>query len=203
MLEVPIPTARDVAPAVELAKSHPLAHWLFAPQGEAAATLDAMAAEARQQDAAVMDRIHPVLRRPEDLVYALKAYPFPSVVYAPTDPGLQTPAIALFVRDAFVGVVVLPREQITREVAAALAGVRARVYVSGVNDSAEARQFREWGAVGVVTDSLPPEVTCRQMIGGLTVGRSHRRFTHRDARRAQGAREIPRRPTPIAAYAED
>ena len=43
---------------------------------------------------------------------------------------------------------------------AALAGVGARAYVSGVNDSAEARRFRDWGAVGVVTDSLPPQVTC-------------------------------------------
>jgi len=85
-------------------------------------------------------------------------------------PGRRDPsaasATALFVRDAGVGVVILPRETFTREVAGALAGVRARAYVSCVNDSAEARRVQEWGAVGVVTDSLEPRVTCRQMMEG-------------------------------------
>jgi hypothetical protein len=103
------------------------------------------------------------LSRAEDVPYALRVYPFPSVVYAPKDPQ---PSVAFFVRDAGLGVVVLPRERIRHEVVAALAGVGARTYVGGVNDTAEAREFHDWGAVGVVTDSLPPKVTCRPMQEG-------------------------------------
>jgi hypothetical protein len=111
----------------------------------------------------LLDRTHPVLSRAEDVPYALRVYPFPSVVYAPKDPS---PAIAFFVRDAGLGVVILPRASIRREVVAALRGVGARTYIAGVNDTAAAREFSDWGAVGVVTDSLPPKVTCRPMQEG-------------------------------------
>jgi hypothetical protein len=111
----------------------------------------------------LLDRTHPVITQAEDVPYALRVYPFPSLVYAPTNPA---PSMALFVRDAGLGVVVLPRENLSREVVAALAGAGARTYIAGVNDSAEAREFHDWGAVGVVTDSLPPKVTCRPMLEG-------------------------------------
>jgi len=158
--EVDLRTPLDVGRVIELASSHAAAHWLLHPQGDQRAMLEAVVAEARRRDGSMLDRMHPAMRRPEDLAYALRLHPFPSVAYAPTDRALQTPAMAIFVRDAGAGVVVLPRETFTREVAAALAGAGARTYVAGVNDSADARRFRDWGAVGVVTDSLPPQVTC-------------------------------------------
>jgi hypothetical protein len=126
------------------------------------ATLEAYVAAAIGQLPGLLDRTHPVISQPEDFPYVLRVYPFPSLAYAPVH---AAPSTALFVRDAGIGVVLVPRERVSRDLAAALAGVGARTYVSGVNDSATARRFQEWGAVGVVTDSLPPNVTCRPMLG--------------------------------------
>ena len=164
--EVALDSTLDASVVIEFASAHRTVHWLLDLRGDERATLDAFVAAARRRDAAILDRMHPEMRQPENLAYALRLYPFPSVVYAPTDRRLQTPAMAIFVRDAAAGVVVLPREHFSREVASALAAVGARAYVSGVNDSAEAQRFHDWGAVGVVTDSLPPYVTCHQMSDG-------------------------------------
>ena len=161
--EVVLHTPEDAGRLIEIARGYSTAHWLLIAAGNQRATLDAYVAAAIGQMPGLLDRTHPVLSRAEDVPYALRVYPFPSLVYAPRDPS---PSMALFVRDAGLGVVVLPRENIRREVVAALAGAGARTYVAGVNDSAEAREFHDWGAVGVVTDSLPAKVTCRPMQEG-------------------------------------
>jgi hypothetical protein len=161
--EVVLRTPQDAGKLIEMARGYGTAHWLLIGDGNQRATLDAYVAAAMGQMPGLLDRTHPVLSRAEDVPYALRVYPFPSVVYAPKDPQ---PSVAFFVRDAGLGVVVLPRESIRHEVVAALAGVGARTYVGGVNDTAEAREFHDWGAVGVVTDSLPPKVTCRPMQEG-------------------------------------
>ena len=161
--EVVLRTPEDAGRLIEMARGYGTAHWLLIAHGNQRATLDAYVAAAIGQMPGLLDRTHPVLSRAEDVPYALRVYPFPSVVYAPKNPQ---PSIAFFVRDAGLGVVVLPRESIRREVVAALRGVGARTYIAGVNDTAEARQFSDWGAVGVVTDSLPPKVTCRPMQEG-------------------------------------
>lgn len=161
--EVELGSEAEVPRLIALARTYPTAHWLLMAGGDQRATLGAYVAAAIGQMPGLLDRTHPVLSDPEDFPYVLRVYPFPSLVYAPAD---AAPSLALFVRDAGIGVVVVPRERVSRELAGALAGVGARTYISGVNDSAEARQFREWGAVGVVTDSLPPQVTCRPMLEG-------------------------------------
>jgi hypothetical protein len=161
--EVVLRTPQDAGKLIEMARGYGTAHWLLIAAGNQRATLDAYVAAAMGQMPGLLDRTHPVLSRAEDVPYALRVYPFPSVVYAPKDPQ---PSVAFFVRDAGLGVVVLPRERIRHEVVAALAGAGARTYVGGVNDTAEAREFHDWGAVGVVTDSLPPKVTCRPMQEG-------------------------------------
>jgi hypothetical protein len=161
--EIVLPTPAHAGRLIEIARDYPTAHWLPVAAGDPRATLDAYVAAAIGQMPGLLDRTHPVITQPEDVPYALRVYPFPSLVYAPTNPA---PSMALFVRDAGLGVVVLPRENLSREVVAALAGAGARTYIAGVNDSAEAREFHDWGAVGVVTDSLPPKVTCRPMLEG-------------------------------------
>ena len=161
--EVEVRTPADVGPLLDIARNYPTAHWLLVALENPRGTLGAWVAAAIGPTPGLLDRTHPVIHRAEDLPYALRLYPFPSLVYAPTDPA---PGMALFVRDAGVGVVVVPRERFTPEIAAALVGVGARAYVSGVNDSTDARQVQQWGAAGVVTDSLPPKVTCRPMLEG-------------------------------------
>jgi hypothetical protein len=158
--ELVLRTPEDAGRLIEIARGYGTAHWLLVAKR---ASLEASVAAAIGQMPGLLDRTHPVLSRAEDVPYALRVYPFPSVVYAPKDPS---PAIAFFVRDAGLGVVVLPRESIRREVVAALRGVGARTFIDGVNDTAAAREFSDWGAVGVVTDSLPPKVTCRPMQEG-------------------------------------
>ena len=163
--EVELRGPADAGPLIELARSYPTAHWLLVAPDDPRATLEAYVAAAVGQLPGLLDRTHPVISQPEDFPYILRVYPFPSLAYAPAD---AAPSTALFVRDAGIGVVLIPRERVSPDLTAALAGVGARTYVSGVNDSAAARQFQEWGAVGVVTDSLPPKVTCRPMLGDTT-----------------------------------
>lgn len=161
--EVVLRGPEDAGRMIEIARGYSTAHWLLVAAGNQRATLDAYVAAAIGQMPGLLDRTHPVLSRAEDVPYALRVYPFPSLVFAPRDPS---PSMAFFVRDAGLGVVVVPHENLRREVVAALAGVGARTYIAGVNDSTKAREYRDWGAVGVVTDSLPPKVTCRPMQEG-------------------------------------
>jgi hypothetical protein len=163
-VEFDLASPSDMTSIVELARAHPTVHWLLVHHGARRGALEPVV-QALLDAPALLDRVHPVLDDPEDVVYALRVYPFPSIVYAPTEAGRQGVAAALFVRDAAIGVVVLPRETFTQEAATALAAVRARAYVSGVNDTAEARQLLGWGAAGVVTDSVPPRVICDDMLG--------------------------------------
>jgi len=165
VFEVRLSTQEDVGAILDLAGQYAKAHWLLVLEPYQQAMLKALVVEAHRRGASLLDRIHPAMRRPEDLAYALRLYPFPSVAYAPTDRQLQTPAMAHFVSSAGAGVVVLPRDVFTPQLGAALVGAGARAYVAGVNDSAEAQRLRDWGAVGVVTDSLPAQVTCDGMEG--------------------------------------